>query len=89
MSDTITQRDLENESRLVRIEEKVDGLARHVDERFGDLGNRIDDVVVTQVKDHGKRIAALERHQSWFAGWVAGAAGVASCVTAFLVKVLQ
>lgn len=78
MSDTITQRDLENESRLVRIEEKVDELSR-----------RIDEALLTQLKDHGKRLSSLERRQIWVAGWIAGAACAASGVTAFLVKVLQ
>lgn len=78
MPDTITQRDLEMESRLVRIEEKVD-----------ELGRRIDEALLTQLKDHGKRLSSLERRQIWVAGWIAGAACAASCVTAFLVKVLQ
>ena len=78
MSDSLTQRDLEMESRLVRIEEKVD-----------ELGRRIDEALLTQLKDHGKRIGALERRSVWQAGWVAGAAFAASSVTAFLVKVMQ
>ena len=78
MSDSLTQRDLEMESRLVRIEEKVD-----------ELGRRIDEALLTQLKDHGKRIGALERRQIWVAGWIAGAACAASGVTAFLVRVMQ
>ena len=37
------------------------------------LRERIDDIVVTQLRDHGKRIAILERRQAWQIGWMAGA----------------
>lgn len=40
------------------------------------LRERIDDLVVTQLRDHGKRIAILERRQSWQIGWMAGAGAV-------------
>ena len=41
------------------------------------LRERIDDIVVTQLRDHGKRIAILERRQAWQIGWMAGAVGAA------------
>lgn len=72
-----TPRDLEMESRLVRIEEKVD-----------ELGRRIDEALLTQLKDHGKRLALLEKRQIWVAGWIAGAACAASGVTALLMRML-
>lgn len=77
MPDALTQRDLENEARLVRIEEKVD-----------ETNRRIDEALLTQIKDHGKRIAALERRQTWSNGWVAGAAGAASALTAAALHLL-
>lgn len=77
MSGEITERDLETESRLARIEGKLD-----------ELGKRIDEALLTQVKDHGKRLSVLERRQIWVTGWIAGAACVASGVTALLVKML-
>lgn len=44
------------------------------------LDKRIDDAVVSQVRDHGKRIAALEKHQAWIAGAIALAGGVGASV---------
>ena len=41
------------------------------------LRERIDDVLISQVRDHGKRIAALENWRVWLIGWAAGA-GVVS-----------
>ena len=41
------------------------------------LRERIDDVLISQVRDHGKRIAALENWRVWLVGWAAGA-GVVS-----------
>lgn len=75
MAEVLREHDLHTESRLARIEAKLDA-----------LGERIDEAVLTQVKDHGKRIAALERRATWSAGWMAGAACVASGLTAFAMK---
>lgn len=44
------------------------------------IDKRIDDAVVSQVRDHGKRIAALEKHQAWIAGAIALAGGVGASV---------
>lgn len=46
------------EERLARIEAQLTG-----------LNQRLDEVVITQLKDHGKRLAALERRQVWIGGW--------------------
>ncbi len=50
------------EERLARIEAQLAG-----------LNQRLDEVVISQLKDHGKRLAALERRQIWVGGWIAGA----------------
>lgn len=73
MSETLREHDLHTESRLARIEAKLDA-----------LNDRIDEALVTQIRDHGKRIAALERRATWNAGWVAGAACVASGLTGLI-----
>ena len=52
------------EERLARIEAQLAG-----------LNQRLDEVVISQLKDHGKRLAALERRQIWVGGWIAGAGG--------------
>lgn len=52
------------EERLARIEAQLAG-----------LNQRLDEVVISQLKDHGKRLAALERRQIWVGGWIAGAVG--------------
>lgn len=47
------------------------------------LRERIDDIVVTQLRDHGKRIAVLERRQAWQIGWMAGAGAVGAALGKF------
>lgn len=77
MTEPLREHDLHTESRLARIEAKLDA-----------LGQRMDDAIVTQVKDHGKRLAALERRAVWQAGWIAGAGLVGSAMTALVIKLL-
>lgn len=43
----------------------------------------IDDIVVTQLRDHGKRVAILERRQAWQIGWMAGAGAVGAALGKF------
>lgn len=68
------------EERLARIEAQLAG-----------LNQRLDEVVISQLKDHGKRLAALERRQVWIGGWIAGAGaagvGIGAGLT-WLLKVL-
>ena len=78
MSEIIREHDLQTESRLARIEAKLDA-----------LGQRMDDAVLTQVRDHGKRLSLLERRMMWAAGWMAGAAVAASTITAFILRMVQ
>lgn len=47
------------------------------------LRERIDDIVVTQLRDHGKRVAILERRQAWQIGWMAGAGAVGAALGEF------
>lgn len=68
------QRELEIEKRLTRLESKIDGVKE-----------LISSSILSQVKDHGKRIAALERRQVWVGGWIAGA-GAAGAVLAALIQ---
>lgn len=71
----VEERDLAVEARLTRIETKIE-----------ELKTLILDGMVTQLKDHGKRIAILERRAIWHAGWMAGAAAASSAITAALMK---
>ena len=50
------------------------------------LRERIDDVLISQVRDHGKRIAALENWRVWLVGWAAGAGLVSGVLVSLLGK---
>ena len=64
------------EERLARIEAQLAG-----------LNQRLDEVVISQLRDHGKRIGALEQRAVWMTGWVAGAGFTGSALTAIIIKV--
>lgn len=66
--------DRDVESRLIRVEDKLDA-----------INQRIDDALLSQIRDHGKRIAALESWKMWVVGVAAGVGGVIS----FVVQVVQ
>lgn len=72
MADVITQHDLDTEARLTRIESKVDSLKEVIDE-----------ALLTQLKDHSKRIATLEQRQIYLLGWMAGAGAVGAALGKF------
>lgn len=72
------ERDLQVEGRLAKIEVKLE-----------ELKNLILQGLVTQLKDHGKRIAALERRAIWKKGWIAGVAAASSILTAVLTSVIM
>lgn len=74
MSD-LDEHDLLVEGRLTRIETKIE-----------ELKNLILEGLVTQLKDHGKRLTVLENRAVWQAGWIAGVAAVSSVITAVVVK---
>ena len=48
------------------------------------VNKRIDDALISQVRDHGKRIAALEAWRVWLIGWAAGA----GIVSHFVIQLL-
>ncbi len=62
-----TEFDRAVESRLIRVEDKLDA-----------IDQRIDDALLSQVRDHGKRIAALESWRMWIIGVSAGVGGAVS-----------
>ena len=50
------------------------------------LRERIDDALISQIRDHGKRIAALEAWRVWLVGWAAGAGLVSGVLVSLLRK---
>lgn len=49
------------------------------------LRERIDDALISQMRDHGKRLAALENWRVWLVGWSVGAGAAGSLLaSAFL-----
>lgn len=67
----VHERSISQAERLARIEEQVTAVRHDIAE-----------MVCTQIKDHGKRLAALERRAVWAAGWIAGAGFVGGLVGA-------
>ena len=81
----------EENIRLVReigeVKAELSGLKAEV----AGTNQRLDDIVITQLKDHGKRIAALEAVENKRAGGLsvlAGVAAVAGSLGALLMKLL-
>lgn len=70
--------DMSPEERLARIEAQLVG-----------LNQRLDEVVISQLRDHGKRIQALENRGVWVAGWIAGAGVVAGGVATLVTLVVK
>lgn len=62
-------RAIANEGRLARLESKVDS-----------INEKLDDAILSQLKDHGKRIALLESARAYSTGWIVGAGAVAGAV---------
>ena len=50
------------------------------------LRERIDDALISQLRDHGKRIATLESWRVWLVGWAAGAGLVSGVLVSLLGK---
>jgi len=50
------------------------------------LRERIDDALISQLRDHGKRLAALESWRVWLVGWAAGAGLISSVLISLLGK---
>ena len=72
------QRELEIEKRLTRLEAKMD-----------EVKELIAPSVVSQIRDHGKRLAALEGRQIWVGGWVAGAGAAGAALAAVIRRYWQ
>lgn len=53
--------EISTEGRLVRLEVKLDA-----------LNDKLDDVVISQMRDHGKRISAIERRWWLLIGYMVG-----------------
>ena len=70
--------DMTPEERLARIEAQLAG-----------LNQRLDEVVISQLRDHGMRIQALEKRGVWVAGWIAGAGAIGSIVGSGLVLLIK
>lgn len=63
---------LNHEARLARIEALLEA-----------LNKRMDDAILTQLRDYGKRVSILERRQAWQIGWMAGAGAVGAALGKF------
>lgn len=50
------------------------------------LRERIDDALLSQLRDHGKRLAALESWRVWLVGWAAGAGLISGTLLSVLWK---
>ena len=72
--------DMEVLEKLSAVREELSRMTARIEA----LDKRIDDAVVSQVRDHGKRIAALEQKQAWIAGAIALAGGLGASVSVIL-----
>ena len=77
------------EERLARLEAEMTALKCSMLDQFTALNLRLDEVIISQVKDHGKRIQALEQRGVWMAGWIAGAGAIGSIVGSGLVLLIK
>ena len=50
------------------------------------LRERIDDALISQMRDHAKRLSALESWRVWLVGWAAGAGLVSGVLVSLLEK---
>ena len=81
--------DMTPEERLARLEAELSALKASIMAQFAALNLRLDEVIISQVQDHGKRIQALERRGVWMAGWIAGAGAIGSIVGSGLVLLIK
>lgn len=59
--DCRTERDITTEGRLARMEAKLES-----------IDEKLDDAVLSQLRDHGKRLAAIERRWWLLMGYMVG-----------------
>lgn len=76
-SECNTDRAIVNEGRLARMETKLEV-----------IDEKLDDAILSQLRDHGKRIGSLESWRARQAGWMAGAATVGGIVGAVGSKIV-
>ena len=81
--------DMTPEERIARLEAKFESFEASIMAQFAALNLRLDEVIISQVKDHGKRIQALEERGVWMAGWIAGAGAIGSIVGSGLVLLIK
>lgn len=72
--DCRTDRDIATESRLARMEERLVA-----------IDEKLDDAVISQLRDHGKRISAIERRWWLLIGYMLGSGLVGAAAVRFLV----
>lgn len=72
--------DMDMAEKLAAVREELARMTARIEA----LDKRIDDAVVSQVRDHGKRIAALEQKQAWIAGAIALAGGLGASISVIL-----
>lgn len=75
--DCSSERAITTEGRLARVEAKLDA-----------VNEKLDDAILSQLRDHGKRIGSLESWRARQAGWMAGAATVGGIVGAVGSKIV-
>ena len=81
--------DVTPEERFARLETEVSALKQSIMAQFAALNLRLDEVIISQVKDHGKRIQALEKRGTWSAGWIAGAGAVTGALIVLAANALK
>lgn len=67
------ERQLFVERRLSSVEAKLDA-----------VNEKLDNAILCQLKDHGKRLAALERARAYSTGWVVGVAAATGVLGALI-----
>lgn len=65
------------ETRLIRLEDKLDAMSKLLDE-----------AVISRLRDHEKRIAALESWRAWLIGLAVGGSAVCSVLSSLALQAL-
>lgn len=72
------ERQLCVERRLTSMESKVDA-----------INEKLDNAILSQLRDHGKRLSSLEHAKAYSIGWVVGVAGATGVVGSLLGQLLK
>ncbi len=70
---------LHHEERLARMEQQQ----ARIEAMVAALSQRFDDAIMTQLRDHGKRIRELETWKAWQLGYMACSAAVGAALGKF------